>query len=151
MDFVVLLHVLAGTTWFGGHVYVESLMAAAGRTGDPERIATVGLGVVKTNGRLFGAAGIIAIITGVWIVLATPAYEFETLFVSLGLILTFGALIFGFAVLKPREEKLEGLAAEKGLTDPGFMAELKKTAGLGRAMTLAVTIVIILMVLKPGL
>jgi uncharacterized membrane protein len=151
MEFVVLIHVLAGATWFGGHVYVESLMAAAGRTGDPERIATVGLGAVKTNGRLFGAAGTIALLTGIWIVLATEAYEFENLFVSLGIILTVAALIYGLAVLKPREEALDELAAEKGLTDPVFIAELKKTAGLGRAMTLGVTIIIIVMVLKPGL
>lgn len=126
-------------------------MAAAGRTGDPERIATVGLGAVKTNGRFFGAAGTIALLTSIWIVLATAAYEFETLFVSLGIILTVAALICGFAVLKPREEALDELAAEKGLTDPAFMAELKKDAGLGRATTLAVTIIIIVMALKPGL
>ena len=150
MDFLVLVHMLAGAAWFGGHVYVEGLMASAERTGDPETVMTVGVRVAKTNGRLLMTAGFTTLITGVAIVFTT-GWQFEEVFVAVGLTLTVLSLLFAVTILKPREDRLEKLAAEHGLTAPEVMAELKRTAMLGRGMALVVTIVIILMILKPGL
>lgn len=149
MDFLVLTHMLAGATWFGGHVYIEGLMAAAARTKDLNELMTIGVRVSKTNGRVLMAAGFVTLITGISIVLVSD-WEFSQLFVAIGLALTSLALVFAVVVLKPKEDRLEEMAKERGLTAPEVVAELKQAATFGRGMTLAVTIVIVLMILKPG-
>jgi hypothetical protein len=149
MKWVVLAHVMAGTTWFGGQVYVEALMASAVRTGDPETIMAIGVRVGKTNSRIFSIAGILALLFGTWIVLDS-VYTFEMLFVTLGFAITIIALAFGFFILKPKGVELDVLIAEKGLLDPETMAFAKSIGNIAHAQTLLVTIVLILMVLQPG-
>ena len=149
MDFLVLVHMLAGATWFGGHVYIEGLMATAVRTNDPNAIMTIGVRVAKTNGRVLMAAGFITLITGVLIVLNSN-WEFEELFITIGLVLTVLSLAFAVFVLKPKEDRIEDLAEEHGLTAPETVAEMQRAALYGRGMTVVVTIVIVVMILKPG-
>ncbi len=149
MKWVLLAHVMAGTTWFGGQVYVEALMASAVRTGDPGTIVTVGVRAGNTSNRIFSIAGILAVISGVWIVL-NSVYTFEMLFVTLGLGITVIALAFGFFILKPKDAELEVLVAERGLLDRETMAFARSVGNLAHVQTLLVTIVLILMVLQPG-
>jgi len=150
MKWVLLIHVLAGAVLFGGQFYVEALMAAAARTKDPATIMTVGGKVGPTNGRLFPVAGILVLITGVWIVLDS-VYEFEMLFVSIGFALTIIALTIGLFFLKPGLAELGDLVAEHGSTSSEAMAKAKSLGTLGHVQTLLVTVIIIVMVLKPGL
>ncbi len=149
MEWILLLHVLAGAALFGGQFYVESLMASAARTKDPETIMTVGVKVGLTNMRIFPAAGFVVLITGIWIVLQS-VYEFEMLFVTIGFALTLLALANGLFILKPRVAEIGELVAEKGLTDPETMAKAKSVGNLGHIQTLLVSIIIVVMVLQPG-
>jgi uncharacterized membrane protein len=149
MKWVLLAHVMAGASWFGGQVYVEALLASAARTGDPQTLMTVGVRVGKTNTRVFTVAGILALVFGTWIVLDS-LYAFEMLFVTLGLAITIVALTVGFFLLKPKSEELDELIAEKGILDPEAMAFAKSIGNLAHVQTLLITIVMILMVLQPG-
>ncbi|MEN8041836.1 MAG: DUF2269 family protein [Actinomycetota bacterium] len=150
MEWVVLIHVLAGAVLFGGQFYVESLMATAGRTKDPETIMTVGTKVGATNSRIFFPAGLVVLITGIWIVLGR-SFTFEMLFVTIGFALTILALANGLFLIKPRFLEVGEFIEEKGLTDPETMAKAKALGNLGHVQTLFVTIIIIVMVLKPGM
>jgi len=150
MEWVLLVHVLAGATLFGGQFYVEALMASAEKTKDPETIMTVGGKVGQTNARLFTPAGFIVLITGVWIVLKS-VYTFEMLFVTIGFALTIVVLAVGLLLLKPRQAELGELIAEHGLTSSEALAKAKALGNISHVQTLMVTIIIIVMVLKPGL
>ncbi len=150
MKWVLLLHVLAGAALFGGQFYVEALMATAARTKDPLAIMTVGGKVGQTSSRLFMPAAIVVLITGVWIVLES-AYEFESFFVGVGFVLTILAMVTGLFVLRPGQAELGGLVEEHGLTSPEAMAKAKWLGNIGHLQTLFVTIIIVVMVLKPGL
>lgn len=149
MKWVLLIHVLAGAALFGGQFYVEALMATASRTKDPMAIMTVGGKVGQTSSRLFLPAGIIVLLTGIWIVLEY-AYEFETTFVVIGFALTVLAIATGLFVLKPGQAELGELIEEHGITSPEAMAKAKWLGNVGHLQTLFVTIIIIVMVLKPG-
>jgi len=149
MKWVVVVHVLAGATLFGGQFYVESLMAAASRTRSPETIMTVSGKVAQTNDRLFTPAGIVVLITGAWIVLKS-IYTFEMAFVLIGLALTVILVANGVFILKPKMVEVAELVEEKGLTDPDAMAKAKSLGNLGHIQTLLVTIIIVVMVLQPG-
>jgi uncharacterized membrane protein len=149
MKWVLLAHVMAGATWFGGQVYVEALMASASRTGEPETIMAIRVRVGKTNSRLFSIAGILALLFGTWIVLDS-LYTFEMLFVTLGFAITIIALTLEFFLLKPKGVELDAVIAEQGLLDPETMAFAKSLGNIAHVQTLLITIVMILMVLQPG-
>lgn len=149
VKWILLAHVLGGSTWFGASVYVEGLMASAARTKDPETIMTVGLKVAKTNQRVLSAAGFVTLIFGVWLVLES-VYDFETLFVTVGFVVSIVGLAMGFFLFKPKGEEVEAIVAERGLTDPEAMAKMKSLGNLGHVMTLLVSITMIMMVLKTG-
>ncbi|GMQ93920.1 MAG: hypothetical protein BMS9Abin12_1402 [Acidimicrobiia bacterium] len=149
IKWILLAHVLGGASWFGAHVYVEGLMAAAARTRDPETIMTVGLKVTKTNDRVLGGAGFVTLIFGIWLVLGS-VYDFEMIFVTVGFAVAVIGLVMGVFIFKPKGVEVEELVAERGLTDPEAMAKMKSLGNLGHVMTLLVTIAMILMVLKPG-
>jgi uncharacterized membrane protein len=150
VKWILLAHVLGGATWFGAHVYIESLMASAARTKDPETIMTVGLKVAKTNQRVLSGAGFVTLIFGVWLVLES-VYDFETLFVTVGFAVSIIGLAMGFFLFKPKGAEIEEIVAERGLTDPEAMAKMKSLGNLGHVMTLLVSIAMIMMVLKTGL
>ncbi len=150
MKFIVLLHVLAGATLFGGQFYVESLMAAAARAKDPTTLMTVGGKVGPTSLRLFVPAGFIALLTGVWIVIDS-AYDFESMFVVVGFLLVIVALAIALFLLKPGQDVLRDLIAEHGMTSSEAMEKAKALGNLSHVQTLLVSIIMIVMVLKPGL
>jgi uncharacterized membrane protein len=149
VKWILLAHVLGGSTWFGASVYVEGLMASAARTKDPETIMTVGLKVAKTNQRVLSAAGFVTLIFGTWLVLES-VYDFETLFVTVGFVVSIIGLAMGFLLFKPKGEEVEAIVAERGLTDPEAMAKMKSLGNLGHVMTLLVSFAMIMMVLKTG-
>ena len=149
VKWILLAHVLGGSTWFGASIYVEGLMASAARTKDPETIMTVGLKVAKTNQRVMSVAGFVTLIFGVWLVLES-VYDFETLFVTVGFAVAIIGLAMGFFLFKPKGAEIEEIVAERGLTDPEAMAQMKSLGNLGHIMTLLVSVAMILMVLKTG-
>jgi uncharacterized membrane protein len=150
IEWIIVFHVLAGAAWFGGHLFMEGMMAAAGRTKEPSTILTVNLGLVETSSRLFTVAGIIVLVTGVWIVVDQPQYGFEMMFVSIGFLVVLIGLGVGLFYFRPKGAKLKELVAQEGATSTAALATAKQLAMVSHVMTLLVTIALIVMVLKPG-
>ena len=148
-EWILLAHVLGASTWFGAQVYIEALMASAARTKDPETIMTIGLKVTRTSQRLLGAAGLITLIFGTWLVFES-IYDFEMIFITIGFAVAIIGLAVGVFLFKPKGEEIEEIVAERGLTDPEAMAKMKSLGNLGHVMTLLISIAMIVMVLKPG-
>lgn len=147
---ILLAHLLGASTWFGGTVYVEGLMAGAKRTKDPETIMMVGLKVAKTNQRVLVWAGYVTLIFGVWMVFIS-VYEFEMLFITIGLSVAIIGLALGQFLSKPKVAEVEEIVAERGLADPEAITKMKVVGTLGHVMTLLLAIAMIVMVLQPGL
>ncbi|MDK1018659.1 MAG: DUF2269 family protein [Actinomycetota bacterium] len=146
---ILLVHVLAGATWFGAHVYIEGLMASASRTRDSETIMRVGLRVAQTNRRVLVGAGAITIIFGAWIVFVS-VYTFEMLFVAVGLAVSILGLALSLFIFNPKVDEIEAIVAERGLTDPEALAKMKSLGHVRHATTLLLTTAMVLMVLQPG-
>jgi uncharacterized membrane protein len=151
IEWVVVFHVLAGAAWFGGHLFMEGMMAAAGRTKEPSTILTVNLGIVETSSRLFTVAGILVLLTGVWIVIDQPQYGFEMMFVSIGFLVVLIGLGVGIFYFRPKGAELKELVTKDGASSTAALAKAKQLAMVSHVMTLLVTIALIVMVLKPGL
>jgi len=152
IEWVVVFHVMAGAAWFGGQVYIEGLMATAGRAKDSETILTITSTAVKTSVRVFSGAAILLLITGVWIVLdeSTP-FAFENMFISIGFLIVLIGLGITLFYLRPKAASLDAAIAEQGLTSTAALATAKQISMVSHIMTLLVTIALIVMVLHTGM
>ena len=152
IEWVVVLHVLAGAAWFGGHLFMEGLMAGAARTKDSGTMMTVMLGIVDTSARLFTAAGLLVLVTGIWIVIdLSPVYGFEMMFVSIGFLVVLIGLGVSIFFFRPKGAALKEAIAQQGVTSTAAAALAKQLSMVSHIMTLLVTIALVVMVLKPGL
>ena len=151
IEWIVVFHVMAGAAWFGGQLYVEGLMATAGRTKDSGTILTIARTSVKTSVRVFSGAAILLLITGVWIVLnETKEFAFEDMFVSIGFLIVLIGLGITLFYFRPKGASLDAAIAEQGLTSTAALAIAKQISMVSHIMTLLVTIALIVMVLHTG-
>ena len=151
IEWIVVLHVLAGAAWFGGHLFMEGMMASAGRSKEPSTILAVNLGIVDTSWRLFTVAGVLLLVTGIWIVVDQPQFGFEMMFISIGFLVVLIGLGVGLFYFRPKGAELKELVAQEGVSSTAALAKAKQLAMVSHIMTLLVTIALIVMVLKPGL
>jgi uncharacterized membrane protein len=150
IEWIVVLHVMAGAAWFGGQVYVEGLMAAAGRTKDSSTILTIALNVVKTSVRVFSGAAVLLLITGVWLLLdESSPYEFEDMFVSIGFLIVLIGLGVTLFYFRPKGASIESSIEQQGPTSETALATAKQVSMVSHVMSLLVAIALIVMVLKP--
>ena len=112
-DWILFFHILSVIIWMGGSIYVEALMASAGRGGDEAALVGLFRRVGTTNRRLFNAAGIATIVFGFWLVLIVSSWEFETVWVTVGIIVALIAVVIDLFYATPRIDRVEEL-----VTDP---------------------------------
>ena len=150
-EWILLFHAIGGATLFGAHVYMESLMASAGREQDRSVYMTSMLRVSKTAGRVMGPASAITLIFGVWLVLDSAFYEFEQLFVAIGLAVIVAAFAISMFLMTPRLRDIEATVDESGLDDSGAVASMRSLGNLAHVQTALVALAFVVMILKPGL
>ena len=150
-EWILLGHAVGGATLFGAHVYMESLMASAGREQDRSLYMTGMLRVSKTAGRLMGPASAITLFFGVWLVLDSAFYEFEQLFITIGLVVIVAAFAIGTFLMSPRLKEIEETVSENGLDDPGAVANMRSLGNLAHIQTALIALAFVVMILKPGI
>ncbi len=147
---ILLAHAIGGATLFGAHVYMEGLMASAGRSGDRVQYMTTMLGASNTAGRIMGPASIITLIFGGWLVIET-SYDWEEIFVTIGLVVVVAAFAISLFLMAPRLKEVEAIVEENGLTDDAAVAKMKGIGTLVHVMTLLVAVAFVVMIIKPGI
>ena len=151
LEWIVVFHVMAGAAWFGGQVYIEGLMATAGRAKDTSTILTITSTAAKTSVRVFTGAAILLLITGVWILLdGESPFAFEDMFVSIGFLIVLVGLGITIFYFRPKGATLESEIAAQGLTSTAALATAKQIAMVSHIMTLLVSLAMIVMVLHVG-
>jgi uncharacterized membrane protein len=149
-EWLLLAHAIGAAVLFGGHIYLESLTAAAGRANDDAGYMTVMMKASTAAERVMGAASIVTLVFGVWLVFET-SYDFEDLFVTIG----FAAIIVVFAVsmflMSPRMKEISALVDENGYGDETAVSKMKSLATLVHVQTLLIAVAFVLMILKPGI
>ena len=148
---ILLGHDIGAAVLFGGHVYMEGLMAAAGRDEDRTVYMNTMLKTAGTAERLMGPAALVTLGFGIWLVLDSPAWSFEQLFITVGFAVVIAAFAISLFLMRPRTNDINAAIAENGITDEGAMANMKSLGNLVHVQTLLVTIALVVMVLKPGI
>lgn len=145
---ILLGHIIGGAMLFGGHVYLEALSAAASKTKDNVSYMTVMMRASTAADRVMGLASILTIVFGFWLVFDGP-FEFEDMFVGIGIVAIVAAFAISIFMMSPRLKKITSLVEQNGYGDDGAVVKMKSLVNLIHAQTLIVTIALVVMVIKP--
>jgi hypothetical protein len=143
---LLVIHILAAAAWFGANVtqavVTPHFVRAGGEPAARWWRATVQMGRV-----LYMPAGIIVLVTGVFLVTSGP-YSFADLFVSIGFLAVIVGVVLGIVVFGPRGRRAAELH-ESGDSAAAVPVE-RSIAGFGALDTVVVAVTILAMVAKWG-
>jgi uncharacterized membrane protein len=143
------LHVAAVIAWVGGGIGITVLQLRVAAAGDRAGLMSIGR-QMETLGKLYySPLAIVTLVTGVWMVAATPL-DFEEIWIVLGIAGIVVSMAIGLGLISPTGRKL---LAESQKPEPNFPA----IAGYGQRMRVLgmvnltlLMIVVWAMVTKPG-
>ena len=147
-DWILLFHLIAVIVWMGGSIYVEALMAAAGRSGDESGLVGVFRKVGVANRRLFNIAGIATIVFGFWLVFIVPGWEFETVWVTVGILVAVVAVIIDLFYATPRVDRVERMVEDPEQSNDAVPGLIGQVLMAGHIRTGLLFIGVVFMVFK---
>lgn len=143
-DWLLLIHVLAASTWLGAGVVLLLLGRYAGQTGSESKIIHI---YEWVGPRIGGPITVLIPVTGIWMVLGNDSFGFTDLWVVLGLVLFVSMLGLAFGGHTPNYRRI-GLAEENG--DSARVIRLARRGFVLAGVEVVVLLAIFgIMVLKP--
>lgn len=146
-DVLLVLHIAAAGTWLGANVVQAVVPSMAARQGQAAAAGwyrvTAGL-----SAKLYMPVGIVVAVTGIWMLLISDAYDFSSVFVSIGFVVIVIGALLGKFVFEPGAERA-ARAIESG-DQTAIKAASGRMAMFGTIDTLLVLFAIAVMVLKLG-
>ncbi|MEA3511121.1 MAG: DUF2269 family protein [Actinomycetota bacterium] len=147
-DWVTLFHVLSVIVWMGGSIYVEALMAAAGRGGDEGTFVAVFRRVGTTNRRLFNPAGVSTVVFGFWLVGISPHIGFEEIWIGVGILLATIAVVIDLFYATPRTDRVERMIDDPEQSDDAITAVIRQVVNAGHARVGLLFVAFVFMIFK---
>ncbi len=145
---ILFFHIIAVIIWMGGSIYVEALMAAVGRSNDESGLVGVFRKVGATNRRLFNIAGVATIVFGFWLVFIVPGWEFETVWVSVGILVAAAAVVIDLFYATPRIDRVEALIEDPESPNDSIPVLIKQALMAGHIRTGLLFVGVVFMVFK---
>jgi uncharacterized membrane protein len=148
-EFLLFFHISMVVIWVGGGTMIQLFALRILKATDPMRMAEFGQDVEFISTRAFIPASLLAVVSGVWLVIDSDFWGFGDDWIVIGLILfaiTFlaGALFFG-----PESGRLGKLAETEGPTSPLVQRKLQRLLALSRADLMLLFLIIFDMATKP--
>ena len=147
-NWILFFHIIAVIVWMGGSIYVEALMAAVGRSEDESRLVGVFRKVGATNRRLFNIAGIATIVFGFWLVFIVPGWEFETVWITVGILVATVAVVIDLFYSTPRIDRVEALVEDPEESNDAVPGLVNQVLMAGHIRTGLLFVGVVFMVFK---
>jgi uncharacterized membrane protein len=147
-DWIFFFHVLSVIVWLGGSIYVEALMAAVGRSDDERGLVGVFRRIGATNRRLFNIAGVAAIVFWFWLVFIVPGWKFETVWVTVGIIVATFAVLIDLFYATPRVDRVEALSNDPDASTDAIPGLIQQVLMAGHVRTGLLFVGVVFMVFK---
>lgn len=145
----LFLHVAAAIMWIGVGMAVAIFTSLAHRAKDDVAFARLVAIVSMLGQRLFIPASLSVLIFGILMVADGP-WEFDQLWIVIGLVGYAATFLTGILVLEPRAKKIAALTeANGGVMSPGAILEARKLLMLMRIDYTVLWVVVADMTLKP--
>ena len=145
---ILFFHVLSAIVWLGGSIYVEAVMATAGRGSDEGAFVTVFRRVGTTNLRLFNLAGISAIVFGLWLVFTSPGWKFEMIWIMVGISLATIAVVIDLFYATPRTDRVERMMDDPEQSDEAISGVIKQVVNAGHVRVGLLFVAFVFMIFK---
>lgn len=146
-DILLVLHIAGAGVWLGANV-VQAVTPPLAASQGPEVLAGWYRITARLSSRLYMPAGITILITGIFLVLESDAYGFDSLFVGIGMGMIVVGAVLGIVVFGPGGERA-AQAIDSG--DSGrARSETARLTGFGVLDTLLLLFTVIVMVLRWG-
>jgi uncharacterized membrane protein len=147
-NWILFFHIISVIVWMGGSIYVEALMAAVGRSEDESRLVGVFRKVGATNRRLFNIAGIATIVFGFWLVFIVPGWEFETVWITVGILVATVAVVIDLFYSTPRIDRVEALVEDPEESNDAVPGLINQVLMAGHIRTGLLFVGVVFMVFK---
>jgi uncharacterized membrane protein len=143
-----MIHVLAAVAWVGGGTLVTLAALAFERAKNPDTLFAIGKIAEWAAMRIFVPSGVVALVFGMAMMANgdIPYDQFWVLFALLGWAASF---VWGVAVLRPKVDKLNALADERGRDDPETQATLRSLLVSARFDVVLLLLIVLDMTAKP--
>lgn len=143
------LHVLAAVTWVGGALAFNILATRLRRANDPRALAGVAREMAVVGNAVFLPASLVVLALGIWMVVIS-GWDFEDLWIAIGIAGVVATAITGSAVIGPRLKKIGEAIAQRGPEDEGVQNDIARLFVIARIDLVVLAVVIADMVIKPG-
>lgn len=148
-DWVLFVHILAGSAWLGGLIYANALMYSTARAGEPSALVDTAIRAGRINRALLPPAGAVTILAGLYMVGDDSRWDLSDGWVLTALILALGVVALAIAFFVPETRSIEREVAANG-PGPAVGARLRRIGLLARLVTVVLTFVLLLMIWRPG-
>ena len=148
-ELLLFLHISAAIIWLGAGFLLAVLIFGAERAGDAEKEAGHHRDVAWLAPRLFIPASLSVFVFGLLLVLDSPAWNFDQLWITLALAGWGASFLLGILYFKPEGERIAALAEERGPRDPELNSRLHRVNVVDRVQLTILFLVVVDMVIKP--
>jgi uncharacterized membrane protein len=148
-EFLLFVHIAMAVIWVGGGAMLQVVALRTLRNPDPMRLVEFGRDVEWIGNRVLVPSALLAVVSGVWMVIDSDFIGFGDDWIVIGIILfaiTFlaGALFFG------PEAGRTGKQAEAEGPSPAVLTRLQRLLALTRADLMLLFLIIFDMSVKPS-
>ena len=150
-ELVLFIHVSAAIVWVGGSVMVQFFGFRAAASGDAQRQLAFIDDIRAIGAKVFGPAGIILLIAGIWLVIDLDVYGFDQAWISIAFTIVIIGAILGPAFYGRQTKLIAAEAEERGAEDPGVQLRIQRIFLVSRVELVLLFIAVYAMVFKPGL
>jgi uncharacterized membrane protein len=147
-EFLLFVHIAAAIAWAGSGFLLMVLALRAERTNDESAIRRILDDNTWLATRLFIPASLTVFVAGVLLTIDGP-WEFDQLWVVIGLLGYAATFFTGLAILRPRGDRIAAMIARDGGLTPASFADARRLLALARIDYVVLLLVIADMAIKP--
>jgi uncharacterized membrane protein len=147
-EFLLFVHISAAVVWVGAGFLLVVLAIRADRTDDEAGIRRILDDNAWLATHLFIPSSLLVFLGGILLTIEGP-WQFDQLWIVIGLVGYLSTFVTGIGVLKPRGDRIAEMIARDGGLNPVSLAETRRLLALARIDTVVLFLVIADMAVKP--
>jgi uncharacterized membrane protein len=148
-EFLLFVHIAFAVIWVGGGAMIQFLALRAIKATDPLRLAEFAGDVEYVANRVFVPASLLALVSGIWMVLDSDFIGFGDDWILIGLILFAATFLAGALFFGPESGRIKKQIQAEGPTSAAVQARIQRILALSRADLMVLFLLVYDMAVKP--
>ena len=149
-EFLLFVHVAAAVIWVGGATVVQLFALRAMKASDPMRMAEFAGDAEAIGNRVFVPAALVALVSGLWMVIDSDFLGFGDDWIVIGLLLFAATFLTGALFFGPESGRIRQVLAAEGPTSPEAQRRIQRLLAFSRADLMALFLLVFDMSVKPS-